>query len=167
MIFLTVGTQLPFDRLVKAVDEWAATREQDIEIFGQIGLIGPENYRPKNFEWSETIDPEAFRERAESARLIVGHAGMGTLITAMTYQTPVLVMARLASLGEHRNEHQSATVAYLSDRPGVTVAKDETDLKAAIPRILMADGTKSENTISPFAEDRLIATIRNFIHTGR
>ncbi len=35
MIFVTVGEQLPFDRLVRAVDEWAAASGK--EVFAQIG----------------------------------------------------------------------------------------------------------------------------------
>src|SRR3954470_10768842 len=36
VIFATVGTQLPFDRLVGAVDRWAATRG-DRDVFAQVG----------------------------------------------------------------------------------------------------------------------------------
>ncbi len=36
MIFATVGTQLPFDRLIRALDGWAASNG-GVEVFAQIG----------------------------------------------------------------------------------------------------------------------------------
>jgi len=36
MIFLTVGTQFPFDRLVKAVDETVRKNGLDEQIFAQV-----------------------------------------------------------------------------------------------------------------------------------
>ena len=56
MIFLTVGTQLPFDRLVAAVDDWCAARGES-DVFGQICDPGPDGYRPKHFEWVADLDP--------------------------------------------------------------------------------------------------------------
>jgi UDP-N-acetylglucosamine transferase subunit ALG13 len=47
MIFLTVGTQFPFDRLVRAVDEAFDNGAIDEEVFAQIGET---SYRPRNFE---------------------------------------------------------------------------------------------------------------------
>ena len=38
MIFATVGTQLPFDRLIAAVDRWAGTRPGR-EVFAQIERV--------------------------------------------------------------------------------------------------------------------------------
>ena len=51
MIFVTVGTQLPFDRLVRAVDAWAAEHPQ-VDVFGQ---IGPASFRPKHFAHADTL----------------------------------------------------------------------------------------------------------------
>ena len=36
MIFLTIGSHEPFDRLVRYVDEWCAERGRDDAVFGQI-----------------------------------------------------------------------------------------------------------------------------------
>ena len=47
MIFLTGGTQFPFDRLVKAVDETVSNNGLDEQIYAQIGAT---SYRPRNFE---------------------------------------------------------------------------------------------------------------------
>lgn len=52
---------------------------------------------------------DEFDKLCHDARLIVAHAGMGTIISAMTKGKPIIVFPRIAALGEHRNEHQLAT----------------------------------------------------------
>ena len=44
MIFVTVGTQGPFDRLVRAVDKWAGMRAR-ADIFAQ---TGPSDYQSEH-----------------------------------------------------------------------------------------------------------------------
>lgn len=125
MIFLTLGTQLPFDRLVKTVDQVAATLDEDI--FGQ---IGHGTYVPEHFQSAATLSPQAFSERVSAARIIIGHAGIGTLLSSKTHGKPVVMMARRHALGEHRNDHQHATATQLSRVPGVYVFEDAPGLHA-------------------------------------
>jgi UDP-N-acetylglucosamine transferase subunit ALG13 len=98
MIFATVGTQLPFDRLVRGLDQWASRNPQE-EIFAQIGQA---NYIPENCEWARTISANTFRARLEECRIVVAHAGMGTIISAAEIGKPVIQLAtteRLRHLG--------------------------------------------------------------------
>ncbi len=161
MIFLTVGTQLPFDRLVKALDSWAGARGRS-DIFGQIADPGPEGYRPKNFPFTANVPPADFQQRCRDAALIVAHAGMGSLITAMTFGKPILVMPRRGHLNEHRNDHQFATAEKLGNRPGVAVALDEAELAAKLDA-MAAEGTAGAATLPPFADEKLIAAVRSAI----
>jgi UDP-N-acetylglucosamine transferase subunit ALG13 len=157
LIFLTVGTQLPFDRLVRALDDFAAARGMR-DIFGQIADPGPQGYRPKNFPFVANITPAEFEQRCREAQLIVAHAGMGSLITAMTFGKPILVMPRRGDLGEHRNDHQVATAAKLGSRPGVAVAADAAELAAKLEAMLAEPG--GQGALPPFAEPRLIEAVR-------
>lgn len=161
MIFLTVGTQLPFDRLVKALDSWAGARGRS-DIFGQIADPGPEGYRPKNFPFTANVPPADFQQRCRDAALIVAHAGMGSLITAMTFGKPILVMPRRGHLNEHRNDHQFATAEKLGNRPGVAVALDEAELAAKLDA-MAAEGAAGAATLPPFADEKLIAAVRSAI----
>ena len=124
MIFLTLGTQLAFDRLVKAVDTVAETLNEDV--FGQTGYA---TYTPRYFETVQFMDQQDFDARFRSARVIIGHAGMGTILTAMRQEKPLIVMARQAALGEHRNDHQRATLEQLGRLPGIYVAETADDIK--------------------------------------
>ena len=120
MIFVTVGTQLPFDRLVRALDQWALNNPHE-EIFAQIGQA---EYIPENIEWARTISADLFRSKLEQCHLVVAHAGMGTIISAAELGKSVLVLPRRADYGEHRNDHQLATADQLRHLNGLEVADD-------------------------------------------
>ncbi|MEW6252350.1 MAG: glycosyltransferase [Planctomycetota bacterium] len=131
MLFLTVGAQMPFDRLVRTVDHWAGLHERR-DVFAQ---IGPAEYTPSYLRFERFLAPAAFRTAFAAADLVVAHAGMGTIITALELAKPILVMPRRGSLGETRNDHQIATAARFGDLGLVHVAADEVELQAALDRL--------------------------------
>jgi len=158
LIFLTVGTQLPFDRLVAAVDAWAAARGRS-DIFGQIADPGLNGYRPENFEWVADLDPAEFEARFGTASHIVGHAGMGTIIGALGASKPLLIMPRRAHLGEQRNDHQFATAQRIGARTGILTAFEADEVANRLDTLL--DQTaESAPAISRFADPRLTDAIR-------
>lgn len=130
VIFLTLGTQLPFDRLLKAVDR--AAEGLDEAVFAQIGTGG--EYTPQHMETVDYLSPTDFNATFAKARVIVGHAGTGTILAGMKAQKPVVVMARRGHLGEHRNDHQHATVAQMGEIPGLYVAEDAEALRDLLER---------------------------------
>lgn len=128
MIFVTVGTQLPFDRLVKMMDEIAPSLEGE-EIIVQ-GLQG--KYRPRHLRVVDYLDAENFERTFDEARVVVAHAGVGTIISAMRRRKPLIVVARDASLGEHRNDHQKATAIRFADACSLYVASSAEEILAGI-----------------------------------
>jgi UDP-N-acetylglucosamine transferase subunit ALG13 len=162
VILLTVGTQLPFNRLVVAADEWCRSTGRG-DIVGQVGALGPKDYRPERFrQWSEIFAPQRLDMLCREAELIVAHAGMGSIITALRYARPIVIMPRRAALGEHRNDHQLATAARFCDRPGVYVAGGENELASTIERALVPS-LVAHSALQPFAQPTLLKTIRSFI----
>lgn len=156
MIFVTVGTDSPFDRMVRVIDSWVAeTGRQDV--FAQIGNGG---WEPEAMPFARMLDPREFRRRFEAASVIVGHAGMGTILSALHYGKPILVMPKKASLGEQRNEHQLATARRMSELGKVSVAFDEAELAGKLRDLERMMPTER---ITPYAEPRLIDGIRAFI----
>lgn len=127
MIFLTVGTQLPFDRFVEIVDRHASDLPE--RIFAQVGRG---RYQPANMEWQPFIGPIEFEERVRDCSLIVSHAGIGTIVMAQKHAKPMVLFPRLASLDEHRNNHQLATVQALDGRQGIQMAMNEAELVARL-----------------------------------
>ena len=127
MIIVTVGMQLGFDRLIKAMDALAPTLGMPV-----IAQTGEGSYQTHNMEARAKIASAGFEALLGDARLIVSHAGIGTVLTAARCAKPILLMPRRADLKEHRNDHQMATVRKLAGRPGIVVANDETELPARI-----------------------------------
>lgn len=160
MIFVTVGTQLPFDRLISAVDAWAQRNPAE-RVFAQ---IGPGQYKPASCEFADFVPPDRANLLFQEADLIVSHAGMGSILTALKYRKPILIMPRKASLGEHRNEHQLATAKWLGNKPGIFVAHEALD----IPSILSdRSSLKASDGISQFAGAQFTDKLRHFIDQPR
>lgn len=159
MIFVTVGSADPFDRLIRAIDEWAGLRGRK-DIFAQ---IGNSRYVPQHIEAVQFLSPSEFRERVRTARLVVAHAGMGSIITAMEAGTPMIVMPKWARLGEHRNDHQVATARHFGQKQGIIEAKDEKDLIVKLER---EEALSSPTAIAQVASPDLIAAIRTFIESN-
>ena len=157
MIFVTVGTQLPFDRLVKAVEKWAF-ETQTHDVFAQTGAS---NYQPSAISSLKFLGVDEFDERVAAAELLISHAGMGSIITAMEMSKPIVVMPRLAKFGEHRNDHQMATVSKFSKLSNVFVAESEAHLPEAIDAALSVNSITIESELA--SRKALISSISNFI----
>lgn len=134
MILVTVGMQLGFDRLIAAMD--ALTPQLGMPVIAQ---TGNGSYQPRHMDARAKIAPADFETLVQQSRLIVSHAGIGTVLTAARFARPIILVPRRADRGEHRNDHQLATVANLAGRPGILVAMDETALAAAIAEGLALD----------------------------
>ena len=129
MIFLTVGTQIPFDRLLRMMDEAMDQLPAGEEVVAQ--SCGGE-YTPVHFRTVGFIAPAEFERLMQRSDLVVAHAGIGTILSAIERRKPLVVVPRLASLGEHRNDHQQATADYMARQVGLSVATDTPSLLHAI-----------------------------------
>lgn len=127
MILVTVGMQLGFDRLIAAMDALAPTLGMPV-----IAQTGKGSYAPQHMEARAKIGPAEFETLVQQSHLIVSHAGIGTVLTAARFGKPIILIPRRAGQGEHRNDHQLATVTNLAGRPGILVAMDESALPARI-----------------------------------
>jgi len=156
VIFVTVGTQAPFDRLVDTVDRWAGAHP-DRPVFAQ---IGPAATRPRHIGAQDFVSPAECRRRIRDAELVVAHAGMGTILSALELGTPLLVVPRRAELGEQRNDHQLATAHWLAESGSVSVAFDELELERRLDDLGRVGGGPR---ISEFAPDAFIAALSSFI----
>lgn len=131
MIFVTTGTQLSFDRLVESVESWALENKYDGEILAQTGLSDLEL---QFCEKKEFLNSSEYSQIIENTTLLIGHAGTGTIITAHDFGLPLIIMPRKYEFGEHRNDHQMATVAKFKDTPGVYVAENKKQMHELLDR---------------------------------
>lgn len=159
MIFVTVGSQLPFDRLVEAVDRWAAARgRKDV-----VAQVGSSEERFENLETRAALEPAEFDAHVQRAELIVGHAGTGTLMAALSAGRPVVMLARREALRETRNDHQVATVMRFADTPGVWGTADEQELAALLDEAVAAGA--QGGSFGPHATGPLVDRLRGFLDT--
>jgi UDP-N-acetylglucosamine transferase subunit ALG13 len=154
MIFVTIGTQAPFDRFIKAMDEIAGLIEEPV-----IAQICKGEYKVKNMIPFDYIPPDEFKKLFSEARLIVSHAGIGTILSALVDNKPIIVMPRIAALGEHRNEHQLATCKEFEKLGYINVAYNEKELK----NLILDNKIKVLHFISTHAPIEFINEIRNTI----
>lgn len=157
MIFVTVGSMFPFDRLIQRVDEIAAAQPERT-FFAQVGHA---RYRPTHLPFSELLSRGEFRAKVEAAELLVAHAGMGSVITAMELGKPIILVPRRVEWGEHNTDHQVATAKWLQSRPGVHVCFDDAMLGETIEAALRPSAARE--TMSRFAPAALTDRLRAFI----
>lgn len=132
MIFLTVGTQFPFDRLIRAVDQVVSQNGFDEKIVAQIG-IG--SYQPRGFEGIESIEKELFDRYIHESSAVIGHAGMGTIAMALDSHKPLLVMPRRKKHGEVVNDHQVAIAREFEQAGHILVAYTEDQIPEKIRQL--------------------------------
>jgi len=156
VIFVAVGTQGPFDRMIRPIDEWAARNDRD-DVFAQIGTGA---WRPTRLKWVEHLEAQEFRACVARSEVLICHAGMGSILTALELGKPVLVMPRRMELREQRNDHQLATARKLEELGLATVAKDEDELAECLQRL---DQLKVASRTRTVELDRLLETLRRFL----
>lgn len=157
MIFVITGTQLPFDRLISIIDEVAPRLNEDV-----VAQVHHSSYHPQHIKTVSFLPPDEFETLFSEARLIVSHAGMGCILSALQLAKPIIVFPRIAALGEHRNEHQLATAEKMRKQGWVYVATEEAELKS----LLLTPNLQPLFRIGDFADERLTQSIADFIVKG-
>jgi exosortase len=156
LIFVTVGTQLPFDRLVEAVDHWAREAGRG-DVFAQ---TGGGSFTPRNMDHAPEVSPAECRRHFEQAAVVVAHAGMGSIITALELGKPIVIMPRLAEHREHRNDHQVATCERFESLPNVFVARRAEEIPARIEAALASPALAPAGVD---ASGELLEVIKDFL----
>ena len=125
MILVTVGTQIPFDRLIALVDYWVSDSGTKQKVVAQ---VGDSVYSSENMTIFKSVEPEQFEKYIHDCDFIISHAGMGSILTALRVKKPIIIFPRKAALGEHRNDHQLATVSSFSNVDGIYVTHNKEEL---------------------------------------
>jgi len=155
LIFVTVGSELAFDRMLSVVDAWAADSGEDI--FAQ---TGPSELSLTNIRHKPFLSPDEFNQHVMDCSVMIAHAGMGSILAAMQQGRPIIIIPRRVKFRETRNDHQVATTQELSSRAGIFAAMDEAELKQQLERVhLLVAG----NAVSSYASNELITAISQFI----
>jgi UDP-N-acetylglucosamine transferase subunit ALG13 len=162
MIFVSVGSMLPFNRLVQAADEWAAANPAE-EVFIQ---IGHGDYEPAHAPWTRMMPHQEYRQRLETCDLFVAHVGMGSILQGLEVRKQMLLLPRLAAQKEHTTDHQLHTAARFRDRQGLLIVDDVPALQAQMSRLLKEPLTTAGG-IPQFASKDFTDRIASFLAGGK
>ncbi|MGH2745050.1 MAG: glycosyltransferase, partial [Thermoleophilaceae bacterium] len=126
MILFTVGTnEQPFDRLVRA----AATLGGHERLLVQHGSSRLPHGRG---DWVDFLPFDVLAARASEARVVVCHAGVGSIMLARRCGHRPIVVPRRRHLGEAVDDHQLVLARRLAQSGLVTLVEDESELGAAV-----------------------------------
>jgi UDP-N-acetylglucosamine transferase subunit ALG13 len=139
VLFVTIGTSDPFDRLLAAV----AALPPGEEIVAQ---CGDSAVRPANASCVGFLGFEELTGLVARARIVVMHAGAGSVLTALAAGRRPVVVPRLRRFGEAVDDHQVEFGRSLAAAGLVTMVEDPAGLPEAIagaptrPAARAADG---------------------------
>jgi UDP-N-acetylglucosamine transferase subunit ALG13 len=149
VIFVTIGTSEPFDRLIAALPDDAS--EELVVQCGQSSM------RPAGAEVHEYLSYDELVTLVRRARVVVCHAGVGTILTALANGRRPIVVPRLARHGEAVDDHQVALARRLADVGLVLLAEDP----SLVPQLLAdADAVVAE---APRPAPALLAELSSFV----
>jgi beta-1,4-N-acetylglucosaminyltransferase len=122
MIFVTVGSADPFDRLAGAA---GALSQVDREVVVQRGRSGVQSPGATYYDF---LPYARVAELIGSSAAVVCHAGVGSVLTCLLQGRRPVVVPRLERLGEAVDDHQVAFAARLAGDGLVTLVRDVEEL---------------------------------------
>lgn len=162
MIFVTVGSAekgIEFNRLIIEMDKIAEKIEE--EVIMQIGSI---EYKPRNAFFFRYVNFSEALSYFQRASLIVGHAGTGTILNALQFRVPLILIPRRLKYGELDNDdHQIEIAKRLEGRVWIEVVYNIEELESKIFKMLNKKREiKWDNVL--LERNKLISFLKNFIY---
>ena len=154
MILVTVGLMYGFERLVKEMDRIAGRMDEAV-----IMQIGETTYKPKNARYFRFTSNEEIDRLYEDVRVVVCHAGVGSILTALEHGKPVIAVPRRKKYGEHVDDHQLEIARELEKERMITVVCDVGDLENVLDDVSTVSKTLVEN------EGELVKALGKYINS--
>ncbi|HVD49761.1 MAG TPA: glycosyltransferase [Gaiellaceae bacterium] len=148
MIFVTLGTQAyQFDRLLRGLDGIG----ERLVVQG-----GASGFRPRGATWFDYLEYPQLVEQMRSARVVVSHAGVGSVMTSLAEGKRPVVVPRLKRFGEAVDDHQLPFARRLAEGGLLTLVEDVSGLAAAVAETPAAPPSLG-------GESRLAADLRDYL----
>lgn len=115
MIFVTVGTTLTFDDLIRTMDDIATSDMVQEEIICQIGSGEYIPQHCEHFRYTPNLE-----ELIDRASLVIGHGGTGTVLSLLSSGKPFIAVANPLGADDHQAQflarlEQTATILWTRD----------------------------------------------------
>jgi UDP-N-acetylglucosamine transferase subunit ALG13 len=160
MIFVTVGTnEAPFDRLLRAVAGFHVTEELVVQ-------RGPSSVWLANASTVDFLPFEELVEHVRRARVVITHAGVGSVLVALGAGKRPVVVPRLKRFREAVDDHQLEFARRFASAGLVTLVESPDDLGDAIARepgdgrATLSGSSALAGEIRSYVESRLAVSAR-------
>ncbi len=145
MIFVTVGLMYGFKSLIREMDRIAGRTEEAV-----IMQIGNTPYEPKYAQYFRFATREEIDGLYNNARIVVCHAGVGSILTALQYNKPVIIIPRKKKDGEVADEHQIEISRELEKDGRIRTVYNIAELETVLMRV-------PSNSFVKFEKDNSLA----------
>jgi len=132
MILVTTGTTgPPFDRLLRELDGIAGGEELVVQ-------HGPSSIRPRGAVCVDYVTFASLVELVRRARIVVTHAGVGSVLVSFMNGKRPIVLPRLARFGEAVDDHQLELARRLAQQGLVVHIDNARNLRDVIDSGVLA-----------------------------
>ena len=153
--FVTIGNATqPFGRLLDAVTAYAKEWPQPVTV-----QHGNTPFNSAHCVSRAFLEMSEFSELVEQSRLLIMHAGAGSLLHAIRVGKVPVVMPRRTKYGEIIDDHQLEFAKALADMGMVILAEEPRDLPQAVTEAL----SKPTRPKSEIHTPRIVGLVGNVL----
>lgn len=147
MILVTCGTnEQPFDRLVRAAHALSGSEPLLVQ-------YGSSRVPHGGGDWVDFLPFDDLADRMSAARVVVSHAGVGSIMLARRCGKHPVVVPRRVHLGEAVDDHQLPLGRRLHASGIVTLVEDEARLAEAVRAAGAPAGAADGSGVAALAAD--------------
>lgn len=130
MIFVTVGSDKGYPRLLHAVDRLKTDGLIDEDVLLQIGRTP--DFSSEMCKVVQFLAPSDYEQCMRDASVVICHGGAGTMIQALNIGKLPVVMPRRKHYGEHVDDHQLEGAQALAAEGRIILVHEPYELLTAI-----------------------------------
>lgn len=157
MILVTLGTQdKSFKRLLNAVQKCIDDKVINEEVIVQTGCT---KYNSKDMKIFDLMSQEQLDKYRKQARIIITHAGVGSILDSLRLDKKIIAAARLKKYHEHTNNHQLQILNNFANDGYIIKLENFDDLSSILnnidsfnPKKYDGNNEKIKNMIVEFIE---------------
>ena len=151
MILVAVGaSEFPFDRLLRAIDKLPEGEPLVVQ-------HGPSEVRPAHAHCIPFVPQETLAQLVREARVIITHAGVGSILLSLTNGKRPCVVPRLGRFGETVDDHQLDSARRFAQAGLVTLVENPDHLSDAIAF------AETDPVLPPLGEAQLVGELRTYL----
>lgn len=155
--FITFGNfEKKFPTMANAVLECIEILPQPIVVQAGSSLVF---FKNANFEVHEYISKEKYLQLIRFSRVIISHAGVGSIVAANHFSKYPCVFARKFNLDEHLDNHQLELVKFYKSKSVFFYANDSNDIRTFLSNNIynnMPEYFDTKSSVASFVLDCFI-----------